>query len=124
MIAAHPVFGFGPGGWVHSYAAYRLPEDTLNQPHPHDYFLQVAVEYGVPTLVGLVTLVCMALVVMHRRPGRRSAALLAASVGLVVMSLVDAPLAEGRMAIAYFALLGAGAALGLRPPEEKSVAGP
>lgn len=124
MIAERPFLGFGPGGWVRGYPAYRLPAETLNQPHPHDYFLQVAVEYGVPAALGLVALVGAALAVMHRRPGRASAALLAASAAVAVMSLADAPLAEGRMAIAYFALLGAGAALGQRPREEPSLAGP
>lgn len=124
MVREKPLLGFGPGGWVRDYQAYRLPADTLNQPHPHNYFLQVAVEYGAPACAGLVLLVAWALTVAFRRRDRRGpAALAAATVGIAVMSLVDAPLAEGRMAIAYFALLGAAVSLGQRPDKEPPVAG-
>lgn len=131
MIQARPLTGWGPGMWQAVYPLFRLPQETHNLPHAHDYYLQIAAEFGTPVLLALVALIVWVCVTGWRTTRRTqyhlpvvATALAVAGYGLV--NLFDYTLGEGRNAMAFFLLVGGveaarRMAIADRPPELRSV---
>jgi hypothetical protein len=131
MVAARPWTGWGPGTWEVVYPSFRLPEETQHLPHAHNYFLHVAVEFGVPVVVVLVAIVVAVLWrglrdTAHTQYRLPVAATICAVIGYGVMNMFDYTLSEGRNAMAFFLLVGGveaarRMALADRPPELRGV---
>jgi O-antigen ligase len=111
MLADHPLTGVGPGNFTIHFPEYlRPPQGSAvrdlanlssdNWIHPHNDFLEVAAEQGLPGLIALVAVFVLALVAIRRvltgsppaTDARLATASLAALVGLIVMSCLDFPL--------------------------------
>ncbi len=127
MVAARPWTGWGPGTWEIVYPQFRLAEETTILPHAHNYYLHVAVEFGVPVVVLLVTIVCTVLWrglrdTAHTQYRLPVAATICAVIGYGIMNIFDYTLSEGRNAMVFFLLVGGveaarRMALADRPPE-------
>lgn len=102
MVAARPLFGWAPGGFAGAYPAFQRayvlrhgsdPPITDLTDHPHNDYLYLAAEAGVPALGAFLLLLVL---VLHRArlgPDRnRSAPLAAAIVVLAAHALGDIPL--------------------------------
>lgn len=127
MIAARPLTGWGPGSWEAVYPIFRLPEETRNLPHAHNYYLHIGAEFGLPVIVGLVSIVALVLVrglrdTRHTQYRLPVAATVCAVIGYAVMNMFDYTLSEGRNAMAFFLMVGGveaarRMALADRPPQ-------
>jgi putative inorganic carbon (hco3(-)) transporter len=131
MIQDRPFTGFGPGMWPVVYPQYRLPEETHHLPHAHNYYLHVGVEFGVPVVIALFTLViwvCWRGVreTAHTQYHLPVLATVCGVAGYMVVNMFDYTLSEGRNAMAFFLLVGGieaarRMALADRPPELRRV---
>ncbi len=117
MIAARPLFGWGPSTWIQAYPQFRNPEEFENLPHAHSMFLHLGAEYGLIMMALLLVLVgtaaYRALATTWADPARRAMVipLAAALAGYLVMGLFEFTFSEGRNAIAFFTTVGLLAAL-------------
>ena len=50
MIADHPLTGVGPGNFQAVYTRYKLPESSEEVVDPHNFVMEIAASYGLPTL--------------------------------------------------------------------------
>ncbi|MOA31093.1 O-Antigen ligase [compost metagenome] len=131
MIAERPLTGWGPGMWPVVYPQFRLPEETINLPHAHNYYLHVAVEFGVPVVLALFVVVGWVCVrgvrqTAHTQYHLPVLATVCGIVGYCFLNLFDYTLSEGRNAMAFFLLVGGveaarRMALADRPPELRRV---
>lgn len=131
MIQHDPWTGFGPGMWAHAYPGYRQAAETVGLPHAHNYYLHVAVEFGVPVVVALMAIiiwVCWRGVkeTAHTQYHLPVLATVCGVVGYMVVNMFDYTLSEGRNAMAFFLLVGGveaarRMALADRPPELRRV---
>lgn len=110
MIAARPVWGFGPGSFAYIYPRFAQAGFTRMA---HQSFLQIAGESGIPSLIALLTAIAAIVVVAIRRLRAASraqrallAAALAAVVGFLIHNLVDYSWYCPAVAITLWALLG------------------
>jgi O-Antigen ligase/Tetratricopeptide repeat len=53
VIKESPIFGVGPGNFRQHYLRYKLPESSEEVLDPHNLFLEVWVNGGIPGLIGL-----------------------------------------------------------------------
>jgi putative inorganic carbon (hco3(-)) transporter len=115
MIAAHPVFGTGPGNWSIGY--YQLArrgdpnvETSSLQPVnrlPNSDWLGLAAERGVPVTLALVAAALLLLRSSHRQGDGSGAAAAAAVVALVVvMGTFDAVLQRSEPLLVAAVALG------------------
>lgn len=124
MIAARPLFGWGPGTWSEAYPAFRDPAEFENLPHAHSVFLHLGAEYGLAMLALLLLLIGIsavrALAGAWPDPRRRALAfpLAAAIAGYLAMGLFEFTFSEGRNAIAFFTVVGLLAALASSAPAD------
>ena len=101
-IKAHPLFGWGPGGWTAAAAAYStdpfIRTFYLMLQFTHNDYLQTVVEWGLVGATGWALLFWGGVVNAIRRLGRRpsrdfiGAAAALALILLLVQSLIDFPL--------------------------------
>jgi putative inorganic carbon (HCO3(-)) transporter len=127
MIKQRPVTGWGPGMWPVVYPQFRLPEETHHLPHAHNYYLHVAVEFGVPVVLALLAIIVWVCVrgardTRHTQYHLPVLATICGVAGYLVVNLFDYTLSEGRNAMAFFLLVGGveaarRMALADRPPE-------
>ncbi|MBC7542854.1 MAG: O-antigen ligase family protein [Candidatus Sericytochromatia bacterium] len=111
MVRDRPLAGFGIDGFIGGYPRYRYPEDTYNCPHLHDWYLQVAVESGLPA-AGLLFAVLAAMGLRARRSGSVAAE---SSLGFVVFSLNDYLFHDPRVALAAWTIWALGCRLQADP---------
>ncbi|MBM3269433.1 MAG: O-antigen ligase family protein [Candidatus Sericytochromatia bacterium] len=117
MIAARPVFGWGPGGWAQAYPAFRDPAEHEGLVHAHSLFLHLGVEIGLlPTALFAAAIVVTAISALRAAAGNADAARLACAlaaglIGYLTLGLFDVVATEGRNALAFAAVLGMLAAL-------------
>ena len=104
MIQDRPLTGFGVDGFTDGYPRYRYPEDTYNCPHLHDWYLQVAVESGLPGAMLLFAGVGS----MMRRARREGHAAAESTLGFVVYSLNDYLFHDPRVALVAWIIWGLG----------------
>ncbi len=72
MTRDHPLLGVGPGGFEAAYAgAYRNPSATRTLGSPHDVFVDLSAEFGLP-MAALVTLVLASALVIALRTATRT----------------------------------------------------
>ena len=127
MLWERPLTGWGPGTWGTVYPQFRLAEETRHLPHAHNYFLHVGVEFGIPVVIALFTLVFWVLL-RGAKATRRTQyhlpvlAVICGVAGYLTMNLFDYTLSEGRNAMAFFLLVGGveaarRMAIADRPPE-------
>lgn len=127
MLRERPLTGWGPGTWGVVYPQFRFAEETNHLPHAHNYFLHVGVEFGLPVVIALLTIVFWVILRAERDTAHTQYHLpvLASACGVFgyfICNLFDYTLSEGRNAMAFFLLLGGieaarRMALADRPPE-------
>jgi O-antigen ligase len=119
MLFQRPIWGFGPNGFVETHvevidaAGAVVPAGELAE-NAHNYYLQLAVEYGVPTMLCLLALACTALaltlVAAYRsRSDAERLTLLgiaAGQTGFLAFSAISHPLLLAEMQAVYW-ILGA-----------------
>ncbi len=52
MIREHPWFGCGAGNYQHVYTQYKLPDTSEEIADPHNFVMEIASNFGIPTLIG------------------------------------------------------------------------
>jgi len=110
MIAARPVWGFGPGSFAYIYPRFAQAGFTRMA---HQSYLQIAAESGLPSLIALLTAISAIVLLAIRRlraasPAQRAllVAALAAVVGFLIHNLVDYSWYCPAVALTLWALLG------------------
>lgn len=111
MISAKPIMGFGPATFGKVYPAYReksLPPEVENFSHPHDTFLKVATEWGVPFAIlffgGIIFLSIRAL---WKSLDTINATLFSCVAAYLIFGLFDEPLfVGGQLYPGFWLLLG------------------
>lgn len=106
LIAAYPLTGTGPGSFWRMSGLDNIPKNPFGnyQENTHNYFLQIAAEYGLPCLVGLLLSLTAALR-LGRDPARKGLAL---GVGAYLLtSLTGHPLLlSSQQLLFWFVLAG------------------
>ncbi len=51
MIRNQPWFGCGPGNYQHVYTQYKLPSTSEEIADPHNFVMEIASNFGIPTLI-------------------------------------------------------------------------
>ena len=111
MIAEHPVFGWGYGGYVwhfsHFIADRAVPIDNGIRviPHPHNEILYWWVEGGVVALLGLVMMAWAGGVIFLRRTTRSRLSLLCCLLPLLLHTQVEYPFYQSTAHWLTFILL-------------------
>lgn len=110
LVARHPVLGIGPQHFAHAAA------DLGWAAHPHDWLLQIAVEWGVPALCCLVAILALGMrgllragASLHADDAQGQAtcaALVVAVVGVVVDSLFSGVLVMPQSQLALVLVFG------------------
>lgn len=118
LISHHPLFGVGPGCYAGGFPPYKPDGTTVDFTHPHNEYLAVAAEFGVPLLMILLWIAYGA--------GRRlfdlamdaskyertyAAGVLAAASAILLHSLFDFNLRIPANGILFSIVVGAGLAL-------------
>lgn len=110
LAAAHPVLGVGPMHFAHYGRSVHFGA------HPHDWLLQIASEWGLPALVGLVVAIGTGLRALVRAArqvdandadnGAAAVSLLVAGIALLVDGLVSGILVMPQSQLALALYLG------------------
>jgi tetratricopeptide (TPR) repeat protein len=128
MIAARPLNGWGAGRFAATYPAFQRtyvhavadPAVTDLTDHPHDDYLLLAAEAGVPTMLAFIAIVVLALWQATAARARADTAPAAGGLAaLALLALVDTPFrlpaTAALFCILLVAVLDLAAAGGCRP---------
>jgi len=67
LIKTHPLFGVGPGNFRDAYTQVKTPEASEVQ-HPHNGYLEIAAETGLPALALVVVFWLLVLIRVRKTP--------------------------------------------------------
>ena len=132
LIAAHPVFGTGLGGYESAFRRYQISEPLLSVDFAHNDYLQFASETGLLG-AGLLFLPIFYLFgrmvlcfLSDRRRYRRSVVLgcVGSTLALLLHSLVDFNLQLPANALIFAVVLGIGYKAACLEPREERAADP
>ncbi len=132
LIAQRPLWGVGPQGFANApvplidYYGNQIP-DTDETANVHNYFLQVATEYGLPALGALLSLLVLSLAVTARAARRSTdvaeqgmlAGIFAAQVGFLFMSMATHPMLLAEIQGMFWSLAGLGVAVAAFSPHAR-----
>ena len=130
MIAQRPSLGVGPGQFAHHFYRYRDPKEySISQgrlvDHPHNSWLLIASESGIPAALALVTMLMLSIRAVWRQARLAPKdyplplpALLAVLASLSMISLVSSPLLSPASAIFLVIISGWAARQSLSPCRE------
>lgn len=118
-MLAHPVIGTGLGSWLTIWQTVSLPIDAQLPPgvtklpseinNPHNDYLLVGMETGVPGMLILAILVGGFIVTGWRKCGLRGGTTVVIGVAIALTALVNAPFRDAAFGMTLLWLLGASA---------------
>lgn len=122
LIRQRPIWGVGPQMFYETDWPLTRPDgaplenDKRLMQHPHNYYLQIAVEYGLPTLAAYLLLVARVLIMIGGAvwtapdPLQRGmlAGIAAGQVGVLMFALVSHPFLLAELQVTYWSLAGLG----------------
>lgn len=129
LIAAHPLFGAGLGGFPALYDQYRLIKHVELLQYPHNIILNFWVELG---LLGLIAMLSLLIAVFRKsaiawasaQPGFRQTVLLGVMITLVIMvvhGVVDVPYFKNDLALQFWAIAALAAVCSTRQVRQNQV---
>jgi len=120
MVVDHPVTGIGLNMFP-SVVQARYPFDQFNDqfvPHAHNWYLQTAVDYGLPGLLSVLVLVSLAMVGAIRSlqeksiPSGLALGILGAILAILSFGMLDAVAVGAKPSFLFFSIFALGIALG------------
>lgn len=122
LIRQRPIWGVGPQMFYETDWPLTRPDgaplgyDKRLTQHPHNYYLQIAAEYGLPTLAAYVLLVAQVFIMISRAvwtttdplPRGMLAGIAAGEVGVLAFAFVSHPFLLAEFQVAYWSLAGLG----------------
>ncbi len=72
LIAAHPLWGCGPGNFQDAYTAYKLAEASEEVADPHNFLLEVCATAGVPAMLAMLAMLACFFAASASANGRAS----------------------------------------------------